>query len=228
MNGQTKASAATRSHYCSPQWSAHINRKPVSHIRYPANNSTFLVGSTITFSLHTLDLDGSVVRVDYLVTPQGGSQFTVSGGSYPYGLTVSSLPPGIYDIQAVAYDTADQYTVSETIRINVIPPPGASQVLASGAILYSNQFRVSGNGLYALLYQTDGNLVLYGPSGAIAATMTFGAPGGTYMNPNRNLEVYNAGPVLVWQSLTGGGGEVHREYRRAVIVSSSSVVCQWS
>ena len=211
----------------------HINHKPISHIRFPANNSAFLAGASITFSLHTLDLDGSVVRVDYIVKPLGGTQFTVSGGGYPYHLTVSSLPAGTYDVEAVAYDTADQYTVSDAKRITVSPLPGAAQVLASGAALYANQSRVSANGQYALIYQADGNLVLYGPSGAIVATMTFGAPGGAYMNPSGNLEVYNAGPTLVWQSLTGVAGNAGAYLwvtdigKIALVRPNGTLVAQW-
>lgn len=213
----------------------HLNRKPTSAIEYPPNNSSYVFGASITFNVHTMDSDGSVYRVDYIVKPVGGAQFTVSGGAYPFSITSSGLTPGAYDVEAVAYDTAQQYTVSAPVRINVAPPPSATEVLASGGILYPSQYRTSANGLYSVIYQSDGNLVLYGPGWVPIVWTATAGNGATYMNPSGNLEVYNSlNPlVLGWQSLTGNSGNansylwVKNEGRIALIRPNGSQIVQW-
>lgn len=215
----------------------HLNRKPEIHFRVdmPAQNQTFAPFSTINFAVHTLDSDGSVYRVDYHVSPAGGTPFVIYTGGFPFSMSASNVPPGTYDVQAVAYDTAQEYTMSEVRRVIVLPPaPNTPNNLLSGVVLGVNEYRISPNGLYSLWYQTDGNLVLYGPGWVpIVWTGTSGSPAGTYMNPSGNLEVYNAGPSLVWQSLTGGGANggshltVKDDGHIAIVRPNGTQVVQW-
>lgn len=61
------------------------------------------------------------------------------------------------------------------------------------------------NGAYRLYFQTDRNLVLYGPSGAIWATSTVGAnPREAVMQGDGNLVIYRTDGVPVWNSRTPG------------------------
>ncbi|WP_438392708.1 curculin (mannose-binding) lectin [Caballeronia sp. DA-9] len=73
--------------------------------------------------------------------------------------------------------------------------PGES--LAQGAQLWSD------NNQYFLTLQTDGNLVVYGPSGAVWATKT-GGSGAAYavMQTDGNFVLYNAANKAVWDTET--------------------------
>jgi hypothetical protein len=215
-------------------WLGDYNRKPIVAIESPQNNSTFGPGSNITFHLHTLDLDGRVWRVDWSYQPVGGAKvYFAPSYSPPFSLFATNVAPGEYDVEAVGYDTADQYTISNIVRVRVLPPPSGPSVLLSGAILYPNQSRTSPSGLYSMLYQGDGNLVLHGPYGAIIATGTTGPAGGTYMNPNGSLEVYNAYQQLLWSSFTtssanaGSHARVQDNGVVAIVRPDGTIVRQW-
>jgi pimeloyl-ACP methyl ester carboxylesterase len=90
---------------------------------------------------------------------------------------------------------------------------GSSQsTLTAGQILYPDTEIRSPNSQYALRYQSDGNLVLYGPHGALWASGTAGtSPGFVGMQGDGNLVVYDAGGQAVWASDTAGlpGLELH-------------------
>lgn len=85
--------------------------------------------------------------------------------------------------------------------------------------------------LFMLLDQSDGNLVLYGPSGPILWTGTSGAALGTYMNPSGHVEVYSQGPTLVWQSGTAGNNgaymRVQDDGHIALVAANGSILALW-
>jgi hypothetical protein len=83
--------------------------------------------------------------------------------------------------------------------------------------LAPNQQLVSANGSYRAVMQTDGNFVVYGPSGATWASGTNGKGSGPYMalmQPDGNLVVYakssncSSGTACTptWASNTNGKG----------------------
>lgn len=72
--------------------------------------------------------------------------------------------------------------------------------LFAGDRLNPDEQLVSDNGKYRLLYQRDGNLVIYGPSGPIWATNTGGGPGFAVMQGAGNLVVYGADGHATWGS----------------------------
>lgn len=76
--------------------------------------------------------------------------------------------------------------------------------LAGGQKLKAGQAIWSPNGSYELLMQTNGNLVEYGPSGAIWATATPASGNHVTMQTDGNLVVYTSGGAPLWQSGTGG------------------------
>lgn len=78
--------------------------------------------------------------------------------------------------------------------------------LSAGQSLSAGQQLVSPNGQYSFRMQTDGNLVEYGPSGAIWASGTYGTGSNDHvsMQTDGNLVVYNGGGAAVWQSGTYG------------------------
>lgn len=80
-------------------------------------------------------------------------------------------------------------------------PP--SSTLTGGERLYPDQFVRSPNGAYTLTYQMDGNLVLYGPEGAVWSSSTHGSsPGFATMQGDGNLVVYRSDGVPIWATDT--------------------------
>jgi len=89
------------------------------------------------------------------------------------------------------------------------PPGGGStapsaDTLAAGGRLYPGQAVQSLDRRFALTYQTDGNLVLYGPAGARWSTQVFSSPGYVEMQVDGNFVVYAANGTPVWASGTSG------------------------
>jgi pimeloyl-ACP methyl ester carboxylesterase len=92
----------------------------------------------------------------------------------------------------------------------VTPPGGGTSTpspntLTSAARLYPGQAVQSRDGRFALTYQTDGNLVLYGPGGAARwSTQAFSSPGYAEMQVDGNFVVYARDGTPVWASGTSG------------------------
>ncbi|MGC0151618.1 hypothetical protein ACPRNU_04075 [Chromobacterium vaccinii] len=79
--------------------------------------------------------------------------------------------------------------------------------LNSGQSLSINDRVYSDNGQYFLAMQADGNLVFYGPSGALWASNTVGSGAiQAMMQPDGRLVLYRPGGAVVWQINTGWGG----------------------
>ena len=92
----------------------------------------------------------------------------------------------------------------------VAPPGGGGSptpspnTLTSAARLYPGQAVQSRDGRFALTYQTDGNLVLYGPGGARWSTQVFSTPGYAEMQLDGNFVVYASNGTPIWASGTSG------------------------
>lgn len=77
-------------------------------------------------------------------------------------------------------------------------------VLVAGISLRPAHGIKSANGLYGLLYQGDGNLVLYGPDGPLWASGTQGRGAGVcIMQADGNLVLYGPDDERIWDSGTG-------------------------
>jgi surface antigen len=81
---------------------------------------------------------------------------------------------------------------------------GQRHVLKGGQSLLAGQQLRSLNGSYELLMQTNGNLVEYGPSGAVWATGTPASGNRATMQTDGNFVVYTSTGTALWQSGTGG------------------------
>lgn len=91
-----------------------------------------------------------------------------------------------------------------------LPRPDGTHGMTPNDALYPDQERVSVDGRFRLRYQGDGNLVLYGPDGAMWDTATYGTmASATWMQGDGNLVVYKYDPsvgadVRAWDSNTSG------------------------
>ena len=84
-------------------------------------------------------------------------------------------------------------------------PERTSSVLSNGETMTKGQSRWSTDGRFNFTYQTDGNIVLYAPSGASWSSGTTNkASDRLIMQSDGNLVLYNGGSA-VWSSGTSGG-----------------------
>ncbi len=83
--------------------------------------------------------------------------------------------------------------------------PGES-VLRAGEVLASGEQVTSPDGRYLLRMQGDGNVVLYGPSGAAWASRTSIPGTRLVMQGDGNLVAYTPADVAVWSSRSSGAG----------------------
>src|SRR5215831_1176391 len=102
----------------------------------------------------------------------------------------------------------------------------SATIMHSGDFLLPGQGRQSGDGRFLLVYQVDGNLVLYQGSNPLWATGTYGTtPGFVSMQTDGNLVVYNSSGRPVWASNTWGhpgAGLVVQNDGNTVIYSTGS------
>ena len=86
-----------------------------------------------------------------------------------------------------------------------LPRPTASHGLRPGDYLYPNQSRTSVDGRFRLVYQGDGNLVLYFGATPLWHTHTYGSSTGfVAMQSDGNLVIYNGSGAPIWSSGTSG------------------------
>lgn len=130
----------------------------------------------------------------------GGHNLFVHGPSH-------LMEPGVSD-GVISYGLTAYMGVGTRSSTPPAPPPpppipSTSDVLASGESLQPGESRRSSNGEFELVYQGDGNLVLYRRADwqALWATMTF-EPGVVAMQGDGNLVVYNASGLPLWSSGT--------------------------
>jgi hypothetical protein len=97
------------------------NVKPVIDIKWPPNGALFAAPFSGTVQSRMIDPDGRVWRVDYHVNGSPTPSFSTT--NHPFSWAVGGVPPGTYHLQAVAYDNAQEYTISPTVTVNVCGPP---------------------------------------------------------------------------------------------------------
>ncbi|MEO7272375.1 MAG: hypothetical protein ABIX28_17560 [Vicinamibacterales bacterium] len=87
-------------------------------------------------------------------------------------------------------------------------PGGGAGSMSPDQSIYAGGSIQSGNGRFSLVYQGDGNLVLYRSDGRpLWASQTSGRSAGrTVMQMDGNLVVYDAGGTPIWASGTSGYG----------------------
>jgi len=115
-----------------------------------------------------------------------------------------------YDVDYCCRDAAAPAPTSPAQTPQPPAPAGAGNSLAKGESLQPGQQRVSSDGRFSLVYQHDGNLVLYllATGAPLWASNTGGTSAGvTAMQTDGNLVVYDQGGVARWASSTGASAD---------------------
>ncbi|MBV9593714.1 MAG: CHAP domain-containing protein [Actinobacteria bacterium] len=104
-----------------------------------------------------------------------------------------------------------------------------ADTLATGQQLGTGQALLSGDGRWSAHMQGDGNLVVYGPSGAAWSSGTAGAgPGQLMMQGDGNLVLY-AGGRAIWASGTRfGSGQLVMQNDGNLVLYAAAVGAEWS
>jgi hypothetical protein len=176
--------------------------------------------------------DGNLVVYD-----AGGDPVWWSGTSAAFGARLVVQDDG----RAVIYSTGgNAIWATGEVRVRTTTPAtppissrrGGSGVMEAGTILHPNDSVTSTDGRYLLLYQSDGNLVLYDEGGAgLWSTGTEGTgPGTATMQGDGNLVVYDRDRNPVWASGTDGFANARliiQDDGNGVIYESSGIAV-WS
>lgn len=107
----------------------------------------------------------------------------------------------------VLANTEQKY--STNIKVNQYAQIFLGSVINSNTTMPPNSYLQSPDGVYSLIMQGDGNLVLYAPGDAtpLWASNTYGNVGAyAVMQNDGNLVVYSSGNVALWSSKTYGNG----------------------
>jgi hypothetical protein len=112
------------------------------------------------------------------------------------------------------------------------PTPANGNILESGQVLLVNESLTSTDGRFTLVYQADGNLVLYqGMSSALWSSKTSGkSVGQVAMQGDGNLVIYDAAQQPVWFSSTAGnpGASLRVQDDGNAVIYTPELVAVWS
>ena len=100
--------------------------KPIVSITTPANNAVYPIHAIIKIKAIASDPDGSVIKVEFY----NGSKLLNTKTSAPYGYSWNNVPAGVYTLTAKATDNSGNITVSDSVKVSVIPhnPPTVSLI----------------------------------------------------------------------------------------------------
>jgi PKD repeat protein len=98
------------------------NRAPTVSLTAPSDGATFTAPATITITAAAADVDGNLVRVEFL----NGGTVVGSATASPYSFTATNVPAGTYTVTARAIDGDGATTTSAAVRVIVNTPPRAN------------------------------------------------------------------------------------------------------
>jgi streptogrisin D len=168
-----------------------------------------------------------------------GQSLTYRATGLPAGLAINASTGMIsgtpttaatYTVTVTASDSIDT-AGSATFKWAV---NGAESTLMAGQSMAPGQNLWSPSHQYSAVFQTDGNLVVYGPTpGAVAWRSNTGGQGGTniYMQTDGNLVIYAGFPNAVWSTSTWSSGSANRLVMQddgKLVIYTSGDVPVWS
>jgi YD repeat-containing protein len=138
-------------------------------------------------------------------------------------LLLASYPDGSQI--GYAYDAAGNRTHLKRMRI--VGPTTPDRLTVGQGLIPGAELR-SSNGRYVLIVQDDGNLVVYGQSGALWHAATHSLPSANLiMQGDGNLVLYGPVGQVYWQSATAGNsnaGLVMQNDGNLVMYAESTVL----
>jgi hypothetical protein len=145
-----------------------------------------------------------------------GQRFSVGNtGFVPYSCSAAIEPAPTPTPDPNPYDRTGPTPEPAPVPPGEPTPPAPSSGGSVGIDTYfsSGQSMKSENGNCELIYQGDGNLVVYCGGTPRWASNTFGTPGYAVFQGDGNLVVYDAGGTPRWASNTAGqGGSIMKLY----------------
>jgi len=154
-----------------------------------------------------VDEQGQIVRaaapVDARLNPSGADRAFVLNAAAAW---ITSASDGQLTLNVL--DANQALTKSTLNQSATTPQTPAGDTLNAGGTLQPDQSIQSSDGRYRLVYQTDGNLVLYRTDGSpLWASGTNGRPvGQTIMQDDGNLAIYGPNQEFVWNTGTQVAG----------------------
>jgi len=146
-----------------------------------------------------------------------GQSLTYTATGLPAGLTLNAATGMVSGTPT----TAATYSVTATASDRIDTPAsitfswavtGAESTLSAGHSLTGGQILWSPSHQYYASFQTDGNLVVYGPTGAATWNSGTYGQGGTElrMQTDGNLVIYTPSVSAVWSTATWNSGSSNR------------------
>jgi hypothetical protein len=137
------------------------------------------------------------VSLRTLMRPALTGAFVLAALTTPALATAAAAPNGI-----VAVPRAGAGAVRPAFTNCTISNPTGNIALTPGSTLSAGAALCAGS--YELILQTDGNMVVYGPSGAIWYSGTAVGTTNAVMQTDGNFVVYSSTHTALWNSETGG------------------------
>jgi hypothetical protein len=164
----------------------------------------------VLFSTQTFNTTdrGPIPQENYLVLQKDGNLVVRAADERPIWSSGTDGEPGANlvlgengDLVLYRQDGTPAWSASAG---KIAEPPHAT--LDAGQTLSSGRELTSPNGLFHAVMQRDGNLVGYGPAGAIWSTGTRGIGNSLVLQDDGNAVIYGADGSAKWASGTRGGG----------------------
>jgi VCBS repeat-containing protein len=110
------------------------NDAPAVALTSPTNNATFVVPVDITLTATASDVDGTVTNVQFYA----GALLLGNDTTPGYSVTWSSVPPGNYQLTAVATDNQGLMSTSSVVNITVLsgPPSTVTSAPTTNSVIY--------------------------------------------------------------------------------------------
>lgn len=170
------------------------NRSP--SVTAACSPCTIAAGGSVTLTASASDPDGDSLSYAWSVNSGalGSSTSASTTWTAPSTAGTATATVTVTDSRGASASSSISIAVTVADRLN------------AGGRLVAGQAIVSANGRYRLVYQGDGNLVLYDLTTGAAPwfTGTSGAPGQAVLQGDGNLVVYSAGNAALWFSGTAG------------------------